>query len=357
MEKMKKNVKKNIIIVDDSLVIRKTLKNYLENHHYEVNAVENGRKFFDYIKKKQKPDLIILDKMLPDGDGFDILNYLKMNYELNNIPVILFTTQDDFDNELTGLKLGAEMFLSKSVKLEEIEICIRKIFIKQEKLKKVKENVNILSKKIDEKENKIIEQSKRSSQLSRQLNEMSYDIINVLLKTLEVRDPYTKKHSENVSQLSEVIAQEMKLTTDQVQNIKIAGYFHDIGKIGIPDNILNSTKLLNKGERDYIERHPVIGAEILDTVNSLKHLSPYVRSHHENFDGSGYPDGLKDEEIPIESRIIRIADFFDALSTDRVYRPAYSYEESLSMMEKRIGIFFDPEIFEVFLKLIHGSVT
>ncbi|MCD6580062.1 response regulator [bacterium] len=355
MDKINENGKKVILIVDDSLVIRKTLKNFLGNRAYDVHTVENGKEFFKYIKTG-RPHIIILDKMLPDGDGFDILNYIKMNIELNNIPVILFTTQDDYDNELAGLKLGAEMFLSKSVKMEELELCIRKILIKQDKLIKIKENVNRLSREIDEKDNTIMKESKRSNILNEQLNQMSYDLINVLLKTLEVRDPYTKKHSESVSQLSEVISQEMKLTPERVQNIKIAGYFHDIGKIGIPDNILNSTKMLSRDERITIEKHPIIGAEILETVNSLKHLAEMVKHHHENFDGSGYPDNLTGEKIPLESRIIRVADFFDALSTDRVYRPAYSYEQSLDMMKKRIGTFFDKKVFNIFLKLIEKSV-
>ena len=347
--------KKIILIVDDSLVIRKGLSKFLEEKNYRVFSVESGKKFFEYIKNNEKPDLIILDKMLPDGDGFDILSYLKMNIELNHIPVILFTTKDDYDNEIMGLKLGAEMFLSKSVELEELELYISRILIKQEKLKKIKENLNLLSKKIDEKENKILEISEKSSQLTKQLNEMAYDIINVLLKTLEVRDPYTKRHSENVSQLSEIIAKEMGLDAEKIQDIKIAGYFHDIGKIGIPDHILNSTKMLTKEERQYIEKHSTISADILETVKSLKHLAPIVKYHHENYDGTGYPDGLKGEEIPMESRIIRIADFFDALSTDRVYRPAYSYEDSISMMKKNVGSFFDTDIFQIFLNVIEES--
>ena len=345
---------KHVLVVDDSLVIRKTLEEYLQKSGYKVSTVEDGANFFKFISETI-PDLIILDKILPDEDGFDILCKLKLNQSFNNIPVILFTTHDEFENEMQGLKLGAECFLSKDTKLEELELWVDKLIAKQEKIKVIKDNLDTLSKEIADKEGIILEKVMELRDTNRKLRNLSEDLIQVLLKTLEVRDVYTRNHSMNISKLSLIIASYMGMNHDQVADLKIAGYLHDIGKIGITDSILKYPSRLDDKKKRVIENHANIGGDIIGSVSSLKHLAGFIKHHHENFDGTGYPDKLKGDKIPAESRIIRIADFFDALSTDRVYRPAFSVERTIAMMKDKSEQFFDPEILDIFLEVINKS--
>lgn len=342
---------KHILVVDDSLVIRETLKKFFESNNYKVSTVEDGHTFYNFIESNI-PDIIILDKMLPDDDGFNILYKMKLNAKYNSIPVIMFTTQDQYENEITGLKLGAECFLSKDIKLEELKLWVDRLIAKQEKIVSTKNNLKKLSLEIEKKESLLYEKAIELKKTNEKLIKLSYDLIMVLLKTIEVKDVYTKNHSENVSNLSLIIASYIGFTPKKLNDVKIAGYLHDIGKIGISETILNYPNKLDTQSRRIIENHPILGADIIKSVDSLSHLASFVRQHHENFDGSGYPDKLIGEEISIEGRILRIADFFDALSTDRVYRPAYSVEETLNMMKGKKGIYFDPEILETFFKII-----
>ncbi len=345
---------KHMLVVDDSLVIRKTLKEYFSKKDFEVSTVADGRSFFDFIEKNS-PDIIILDKVLPDIDGFNILFQIKLNAETSNIPVILFSTQDETDTEIRGLKLGAEVYLSKDSKLEEMEVWVEKILLKQERITNIKKNMGEMSRRISNRESELIHKSEQTRTLSTRYNKLAMDLIDMLLKLLEVRDFYTKKHSEKVSELSVIMASQSGMQRKEIEDIKIAGFLHDIGKIGISDSILNSPNLLNFESRKVIERHADIGADVLSSIESLRDIAPFVKYHHENFDGSGYPTGLKKEEIPFQSRVIRIADFFDAMSTDRVYRPAYSVEETIEIMQKNSGKLFDPQVFDLFVKIVNSS--
>jgi putative nucleotidyltransferase with HDIG domain len=172
---------------------------------------------------------------------------------------------------------------------------------------------------------------------------------------IEARDPYTKEHSSRVTRLAIAMAQAMDLTNEDLEILNVAGLLHDIGKIGIRDEILLKPGQLNKNEYQIIQQHPIIGAEIMDNLGLWHREKQIVRGHHERFDGAGYPDRLKGEDIPVLARILSIADVYDALASDRAYRRRMEEEKILDIMYSGAGSQFDPEMVDVFRKLYESG--
>jgi len=176
--------------------------------------------------------------------------------------------------------------------------------------------------------------------------------IHALVNLMETRDPYTKRHSVKVSNLAVMLAKKIGLSKTETGHIKLAGILHDIGKIGIPEKVLLKNSSLNKEEYDEVKKHSAIGAEIIKPLKFFAEIIIMVRHHHENYDGTGYPDGLKGEDIPMGSRIMAVADAFDALTNTRAYRGAYDFEKAIEIMKKENGKKFDPALFSAFMDCI-----
>ena len=197
-----------------------------------------------------------------------------------------------------------------------------------------------------------VRHQKELENVQRQIEKVTLQMMQTLSTTIEAKDEYTRGHSRRVAQYAALIAENLGWTNDEVQNIKNCAYLHDIGKIGIPDQILNKPGNLTEEEIHLIQQHPVIGADILKDVTIIPHLVKVTRSHHENYDGTGYPDGLKGKNIPIEARIMAIADSYDAMNSKRIYRNALSFEQIHHEIENKAGTQFDPDITKIFLKLM-----
>ncbi len=179
-----------------------------------------------------------------------------------------------------------------------------------------------------------------------------FDTLSALTSAIDAKDSYTRGHSERVTELSIKLANECKVSDADIENIKIGGLLHDIGKIGIPEAVLNKPGRLNDEEFAIIKSHPDLGIHILGKVEFLEPMVPIIRHHHERYDGRGYPAGLKGDEIPYLARIVSVVDTFDAMTTNRPYRKALSIEESLKEIEKCSGTQFDPEIAAAFVKMV-----
>jgi len=187
------------------------------------------------------------------------------------------------------------------------------------------------------------------------LERTHFETIMAFSEALEARDKYTAGHSRRVMEYSKSIGQRMKLDKHDIEDLKRSALLHDIGKIGIPDMVLNKQTKLTDDEYAVIKSHPEQGAAILKHIKALKHLVPAVYHHHEQFDGDGYPDGVKGSTIPLHARIIAIADTFDAMTSNRSYRKALSFRTALSELERNRGIQFDPEIADVFIDILQES--
>jgi putative nucleotidyltransferase with HDIG domain len=187
---------------------------------------------------------------------------------------------------------------------------------------------------------------------SQEINKLNEDLLKALAEVIDLRDPFTLGHSQYVTRYSVLIAKKLGLPQERIDLIRNAGLLHDIGKIGIPDEILLKPYPLTKEEFMIIQRHTTLGADILQKAHSLKHLSPIVRHHHERYDGSGYPDRLKGQDIPIEARIIAIADAVEAMASDRPYRRALSFDKIKEELKRNSSTQFDPVITEIILQIL-----
>lgn len=189
------------------------------------------------------------------------------------------------------------------------------------------------------------------NQSYKKLNEIMEDIVSIITKVAEMRDPYLRGHQKRVSRLATAIAQEMKLTRDKIEGIKFAALVHDVGRFNWPTKIVNNEGQLAEEEHEFIKNHPKIGYYILKTMNFPWSIAEITYQHHEKLDGSGYPKGLKAGEILMEAKIIALADTVEAMSSKRSYRPAYSIEEVLEEISKNRGILYEPEVVDTCLRL------
>ena len=196
----------------------------------------------------------------------------------------------------------------------------------------------------------------KKKRLRQQLKNNWEETIEVLIKLIEMKDPYTKGHSEEVSTLSGIIAKNLNLIKDEQEEIKLAARLHDIGKIGISEEILNKPGRLSKEEYAEIKKHPNLGADLFSNIKQLENISQIIRYHHEWYNGKGYPDGLIGEKIPLGSRIINIADACQAMTSDRPYRKALSKREAITELKRCAGSQFDPEIVMAFIIILNGFI-
>ncbi|HML68296.1 MAG TPA: HD-GYP domain-containing protein [Clostridia bacterium] len=201
-------------------------------------------------------------------------------------------------------------------------------------------------------QNKSLQDQNVALEHSYQLLQQTYmDTVTTLSRAVDARDPYTAGHSERVAAISHKIAEKMGFDENRLKKLELSALFHDIGKIGVPDQILLKPEKLDEAEFQKIREHPVIGAKILQKIDFLKDSLPIIRHHHERYDGNGYPDEMKGADIPIESRIISVADTYDAMTSDRPYRKSLSHEKAVSEIIRNAGMQFDPEVVDAFLSV------
>lgn len=209
-----------------------------------------------------------------------------------------------------------------------------------------------------EKNDEIIEMKKINEELSETntvLEKAYLELVETLRLAVEAKDTYTRGHSERVSAYSVLIGEKMELSSRRLKTLKIGGIFHDVGKIGVPDSILLKEDKLTDDEYSKIKKHTVVGAEMLEPVSYFKNVLPIIKYHHERYDGTGYPEGLKGEKIPILARIVAVADSFDAMTSKRSYRNSLSLKKVKTELEKGKGTQFDPQIADVFLDIIEND--
>lgn len=308
-----------ILLVDDFETHLELMTAILEQEGYCVIASGDGKEVLKNIEDLS-PDLAILDVMMPGIGGYELCRRLKEVFKKKFFPIILVTGLHQLEDKLTGLEAGADDFFSKPFNPKEITAKIRSLL----KLKILQDEL-----------------------------EHTEDIIFTLAIAIEAKDNYTKGHSERVSSLSVRLAREIGLSEKEILNVKKGGILHDIGKIGLHEDILHKKEALSQHEIEMIRRHPVTGVEICRPLYSLRQALPAIRAHHERWDGTGFPDGLKGEAIPIAGRIISIADSFDAMVSRRPYRTGFSWADAIGVLqnEKHLGQ-WDPQLLDIFIKIV-----
>lgn len=307
-----------ILVVDDEPAVAELLARFLIREGYTVVIARSGKEALERVQQ-QKPDLILLDVMMPEMDGFETCQRLKDDRQTALIPITMLTGRDDYEYRRRGIESGADDFLSKPFEQNILRARIRS----QLRLKR-------LTDQLEDTEN----------------------VIFTLAQVVEAKDAYTEGHLQRLRSYSQRVAEECGFDGTETGSIEYGGILHDIGKIGISQAILLKPGPLTRAEMCEMQLHPEIGARIIAPMRFAKDVAPIIRGHHERWDGTGYPDKLQGQDIPIGARIIAIADAYDAMTTDRPYRAALDVEEAKARLQAGKGTQFDPFLLDLFLGLL-----
>ncbi|BAU23406.1 chemotaxis protein CheY [Caldimicrobium thiodismutans] len=341
-----------ILVVDDDPGIRDSIYEILLAEGYQVETAENGKEALEKVSSFE-PDIVLTDYLMPEMDGINLCRFIKNNPDLMDTGVILITGVNDLDTRVKGLLAGADDFLAKPFMLPELQARIKSL----SKVKLYHDFLKDYQKRLEE------EVEKKTADLLRanldlklafeEIKELSLETIYRLAKAAEYRDEHTGYHIQRIAHYSVAIGAHLGLENEALDVLRYASPLHDIGKLGIPDAILLKPGALTPSEWEIMKMHSIIGAEILagSKIRYLKAAEKIARYHHEKWDGTGYPEGLKGERIPLLARITAIADVFDALTTDRPYRKAMTINEAFEIIKRGKGAHFDPQLVEIFFKI------
>jgi putative two-component system response regulator len=329
-----------ILIVDDEETIRRLLEQKLSSQGYHCYKAGNADQALEKLRH-QVIDLVILDIKMPGRSGVQVLPEIRASYP--DTAVIMATAITDAGAAIQCMKQGAYDYVTKPFNLDEVALSIDRALERRRLELENRDYQQHLERKVAEQANKI-----RAAFLN---------AITALAHALEAKGRYTSGHSQRVAETSVAIAQELGIPHDAIERIRLAGLVHDIGKIGVREAILNKTASLADEESLHVKRHCEIGEHILNPVVDDKEILLMVRHHHERYDGHGYPDGLRGEQIPLGARILAIADAYDAMTSERPYRAALDTEVACLETEHHKGTQFDPQVADAFLRSRRSNVS
>ncbi|MBC9786250.1 response regulator [Heliobacterium chlorum] len=311
--------KPKILVVDENEANRLLLCQLLKD--YNVVEADSAEAALNKVEA-EKPDLMLLDEMVPEEDGDSLLSTIKSSRKTQLIPVILITPLHSIDDKIKCLENGADDFIAKPLNPLELTARVKSLL--------------------------------RIKRLHDQLENFHNVVISLAL-ALEAKDDYSVNHSKRTAEYAYRLARRVVPDEPEVELIKFAGLLHDIGKIGIRDEILTKPGKLTSEEYEIIKTHPVLSEKICSSISSLAPCLPFIRSHHESYNGKGYPDGLQGDEIPLGGRILAIADAFDALTSDRPYRKGLARQVALDILRKHAGEQWDPLLVQQFCEIIESE--
>src|SRR5438132_5700844 len=307
-----------ILIADDHESSRVGLEGLLSLEGYNVVTASDGEKALVEFQRVQ-PDLLLLDVNMPKISGMEVCRRLKRNPQTFLVPIVLITALTAIEDRVNGIDAGADDFLTKPVEREQLLARVRSL----------------------------LRQKAYTDELER-----AESVLFALARSIEGKDPYTEGHCERLSDYSARLAEYMGLPANQIKALRRAGIVHDIGKVTVTDTIQMKPARLTRSEKLILRRHPVVGERICAPLKSFQLVLPIIRHHHEKMNGSGYPDGLKGEQIPLTARVLQIVDVYDALTTERPYKRAFSRVEALEIMEEEVKKgWWDPGLFQTFRQM------
>lgn len=305
----------HILIVDDHYYFAEALSQLLGESGHRSTIALNGQNALKAVER-HPPDLILLDIHLPDTDGLNICAALKQREETRLIPIIIITAHADRQAQLMSIEAGAEGYLQKPIDPQELDIRVRTLL-------RVKRRNDML--------------------------EPAENVIFALARTVEARDAYTEGHLQRLAHYSTVIGERMGLPEVEITAMRYGALLHDVGKIGIDETIIHKDGPLTPTEYRVMQQHTLIGERIIAPLRMAAKVGPIVRGHHERWDGSGYPDGLAGEAIPLGARVVAVADAYDAMTTQRPYNRVMRTEEAVERLRQGAGSMWDPQIVTIFI--------
>jgi putative two-component system response regulator len=324
---------KKILIVDDEKGIRTSLKLYLESTGFLAEEAKNGEDALGLLQDNHY-FLCLTDITMPCMGGIELLEHVKkMNREVD---VVMITGHMDIDYAIDAIKQGAFDYFKKPFLFEDLRVTIMRVIEKQTlrrkslELERLKERQHIETKNLAE-------------------------FMIALAGIIDAKSPYTRQHSDRVSMFSKKIAELINLDEGEIQRISLGAKLHDIGKIGTPEYILDKAGPLSDEEFEIIKQHPAKGADLIGPISSLKDLTDIIHFHHEDLDGTGYPEGLQGNDIPLAPRIVRIADYWDAITSHRPYRKPMSYEKATSILRSESNKKVDGDLLQIFFDYLEKN--
>jgi putative two-component system response regulator len=314
----------SILVVEDQVDNAALMAHLLGSRGYQVQVAHSAEQAADLIEK-HVPDLVLLDVILPGRSGYELCLDLKASPATRLVPVVIITGLSDREDRIRGIEAGADEFLNKPIFPEEL-------FARVKSLLKLKEFTDEL--------------------------ESAESVLCTLGRSVEARDPYTEGHCERLAHYARALGEHLRLDEESLTALRRGGFLHDLGKITVPDEILKKGANLSAAEWQVMKQHPITGEMICRPLKSLRPVLPIIRSHHEHWNGSGYPDALRGEEIPLLARILQVADVYDALVTERPYKRALSHEEAARVMaeEAQAGL-WDSELVDEFFAMLRARAA
>jgi len=320
--------RQTVLIVDDTPENIDILSDVL-TPHYQIKVATNGEKALRIMSAEHKPDLILLDIMMPGISGYEVCQRLKRNSDTKSIPIIFVTAMSELEDEKKGLELGAVDYITKPISPAIVLARVRTHLALYDQTRELERMVALRT---------------------AELQTTRLQIIRRLGRAAEFKDNETGNHVIRMSHYARLTAQAMGMSEQRADLLFNAAPMHDIGKIGIPDNVLLKPGKLDETEWDIMRQHPRMGADIIGLHKDelLEAAHAVALTHHEKWDGSGYPQGLRGEDIPVFGRIVAIADVFDALTSARPYKKAWTVDDALAHIEAGAGNHFDPALIAPF---------
>lgn len=341
---------KRVLVVDDELLNQELLTDMLQAMGYDCRVAFSGAEALASLGGDL--DLALLDVMMPDMNGFDVCRAIRQDPQCFDLPIVMVTALSSKDDRLRAVEAGANDFISKPIDRTELRIRVASLLKMKEAQDAVKRHRSELEETVKSRTADLVQALAELEEAHRKTHAAHMEIVNRLAVAAEFRDQHTAEHIQRVSRYCAIIAAALGFSPDEVELVARAAAMHDVGKIGISDTILLKPGPLTPEERKVMEHHALIGAHILGRSESpiLKAGEKIAISHHEKWDGSGYPRGLKGEEIPLYGRICAIADVFDALTSTRPYKKAFTCDEACRILQDGRGQHFDPFLLDLFFE-------
>jgi putative nucleotidyltransferase with HDIG domain len=337
----------SVLVVDDEEPIRTALKKYLVQQQFDVYTAGSGDEALDQLRR-HKIALMLSDIRMPGTSGVDLV---PQAIEIEpDLAILMLTAVNDATSAALCMQRGAMDYLTKPIELADLGRAVQRALRRRDMLLENRQLNQWLKEEV----------TTRTAELQRErmrLERISTATLEALVNTLEAKDPYLRGHSARVADLSATVAAELGLSDEQVDEVRVAGRLHDIGKIGTRESVMNKQGPLTPEEYEHVKQHVLIGSQILAPLSHLGPIIAYVRSHHERWDGTGYPDHLSGEAIPIGARVIGAAEVYDALSTSRPYQDKLSAEDAVQRTAELSGTALDPKVYEALAAVVRRRGT
>jgi len=323
-----------VLVVDDANSVRTALSRFLSHQGFSVNTAASGEEALDRLREGGYA-LMLLDIRMPGMSGVDVVpEALDLDPEL---AILMLSAMADATSAAVCMQRGAVDYLTKPIELNDLSEAIRRALRRRDTMMQNREISTWLKEEVQRRTEEV-------RQARQQQFKLTVATLEALVNALEGKNSWLRGHSARVAAFAATIAHHLKLPDDAVEDVRLAGRLHDLGKIGIRESVLNKTGRLTKEEFDHVKQHVLIGSQILSPLEQLGAVVPFVRSHHEHWDGSGYPDGIAGNAIPLGARIICAAEVYDALTTSRPYQEKLAPDEATDRMKLLAGKVIDPTV-------------